>query len=73
MTENEMTKKRYIKPEASRENLERALTEVNEKLWNANRRLEEEERTRQELLANLSQPEKTEPWWILSRKNVWTI
>ncbi len=50
----EMKKREYIKPEVSREELEQALTEVNEKLWQANRRLEEEERVRREFLANLS-------------------
>ncbi len=47
-------KRQYIKPEVSRAELEQALTEVNEQLWQANRRLEEEERVRQEFLANLS-------------------
>ena len=49
-----MSKKKYTKPDISREELEKALVKANQELWMANRRLEAEERTRAELFSNLS-------------------
>lgn len=50
----DMSKKKYTKPDISREELEKALVKANQELWMANRRLEAEERTRAELFSNLS-------------------
>lgn len=49
-----MGKKKYTKPDISREELEQALMKANEELWKANRKLEAEERARIELFSNLS-------------------
>lgn len=49
-----MAKKEYKKPSISREQLEAELYAANESLWQANRKLENEERARMELLSNLS-------------------
>jgi signal transduction histidine kinase len=49
-----MAKKTYKKPEISKKQLEKELMEVNEALWQANQKLEAEEKARTELLANLS-------------------
>lgn len=49
-----MTKKAYKKPQITREELEAALIKANDALWQANQKLEEEEKTRMELLSNLS-------------------
>jgi Signal transduction histidine kinase len=49
-----MSKKKYTKPDISREELEKALVKANQELWMANRRLKAEERTRAELFSNLS-------------------
>jgi len=50
----DMSKKKYTKPDISREELKKALVKANEELWMANRRLEAEERARTELFSNLS-------------------
>ena len=50
----DMSKKKYTKPDISREELEQALMKANEELWIANRKLEAEERARTELFSNLS-------------------
>lgn len=47
-------KKPYEKPEASREKLEQQLLEANDELWKMNERLASEEKSRKELLQNLS-------------------
>ncbi len=49
-----MIKKKYVKPDISKEELEKALLEVNEKLWQANQKLAMQEQTRMELFSNLS-------------------
>lgn len=49
-----MVKKAYKKPQITREELEAALIKANDALWQANQKLEAEERTRMELLSNLS-------------------
>lgn len=49
-----MTKKTYQKPDVSREALENTLADLTRKLWESNQKLEREEQTRRELLANLS-------------------
>ena len=50
----DMSKKKYTKPDISKEELQKALVKANQELWMANRRLEAEERTRAELFSNLS-------------------
>lgn len=49
-----MEKKKYEKPQISREQLERELLDANERLWLANKKLQQEERMRTEFLSNLS-------------------
>lgn len=49
-----MEKKKYERPRVSREQLEEELLIVNETLWLANRKLENEENARMELFSNLS-------------------
>ncbi|MCQ2539980.1 MAG: HAMP domain-containing histidine kinase [Acetatifactor sp.] len=49
-----MEKRQYIKPRISREELEKELLEVNERLWAANQKLLREEKARMELFSNLS-------------------
>jgi signal transduction histidine kinase len=52
--ENIVTKKTYKKPEISKKQLEQELMEASVALWQANQRLEAEEKSRTEMLANLS-------------------
>jgi signal transduction histidine kinase len=49
-----MSKKAYTKPEISREQLEAALYDANEKLLAANKQLQDEEQARIQLFSNLS-------------------
>lgn len=49
-----MEKKKYTKPEISREELEEALLEANEALWKANQELARQEQIRMEFFSNLS-------------------
>ena len=49
-----MEKRRYEKPYISRAQLEELLISTNEELTEANRKLKQEEKSRMELLANLS-------------------
>lgn len=49
-----MEKKKYTKPEISKEELEEALVEANEALWKANQELARQEQVRMEFFSNLS-------------------